>query len=60
MAEGQYSRPEVYESGKGLRDFIGIILIVIGVVIALWAVINVYKIFTNPQGIEVFKTDYPG
>ena len=22
MTEGQYSRPEVYESGKGLRDLI--------------------------------------
>jgi cytochrome c biogenesis protein CcdA len=59
MAEGQYSRPEVYESGKGFRDFIGIILIVVGVVIALLAVINVYKIFTNPQGIEVFKQIIP-
>ena len=49
MTEGQYSRSEVYDSSKGFRDLIGIILIVVGVVIALWAVINVYKIFTNPQ-----------
>ena len=59
MKEGQYSRSETYEPIKGFKKFLGIILIAAGAIIALWAIINIYYIFTNPQQLEVFKQIIP-
>jgi len=59
MKEEQFNRPETYDSIKGLRNFIGIALIVIGVIIAAWVIINVYSIVTNPYHLEVFKQIIP-
>jgi hypothetical protein len=59
IPERQYGGQEFYEPYSGLKKLIGLILIVGGVIIALWAIVNVYKIFTNPQEIEVFSRIIP-
>lgn len=59
MPEEQYTSSETYEPIKGLRNFIGLILIVVGAIIAIWVIFNVYKMITNPYHLEVFKHIIP-
>jgi hypothetical protein len=59
MTEEQFNKAEPYEPMEGFRKLIGIILISIGAIIALWAAVNVYRIFTEPRQLEVFKSIIP-
>jgi len=49
-------REEFY---RRLRISIGLVLIAAGVGMCLWAFAGAYKIFTDPQEIEVFQTIVP-
>jgi hypothetical protein len=42
-----------------LRTATGLLLIGIGVLIALWAFVNVYRVFTNPDEMAVFGKIVP-
>ncbi|MCK4526940.1 hypothetical protein KAW18_06180 [candidate division WOR-3 bacterium] len=59
ISERQYGSIGVNETKKHLKFLIAIILITAGIIIALWTITKVYKIFTNPQEIEVFKQIVP-
>ncbi len=50
---------ESEEFYRRLRTATGLLLISIGVLVALWAFMNVYKVFTNPDEIEVFRKIVP-
>ncbi len=39
----------------GIREALGIILVVVGVGLALWVFANVYEIFTSPQKLTAFQ-----
>ncbi len=59
MKEEHFNRTETYESMEGFRKLIGIILISVGAIIAIWAAINIYRTFTDPRQLEVFKNIIP-
>jgi hypothetical protein len=49
-------REEFY---RRLRVAVGLVLIATGVLICLWAFASAYKVFTDPQKVEVFQTIVP-
>jgi len=55
----QYKKIETYEYGRNISNYFAAALIIIGIIVALWAIINTYKIFTNPEEIEVFREIVP-
>jgi len=59
ISEGQYKGVETAEFYRRLRIIVGLVLIVVGSLMAIWAFTNVYRIFTNPQQLEVFKRIVP-
>jgi hypothetical protein len=59
MKEEHFNGTETYEPMEGLRKLIGMILIAVGAIVAIWAAINIYRTFTDPQQLEVFKNIIP-
>jgi len=58
-SEEKYRRPEILEAGLQVRTIIGSVMIIVGIILVLWVGINIYKIYTNPREIEVFKQIIP-
>lgn len=59
MLQRGQSVEEREEFYRRLRFAIGFILIAIGVIVALWAFSSAYRMFTNPEEIEVFQRIVP-
>ena len=45
----------VFGRDIGVREGLGIVLVLIGVAVALWVFSNVYEIFSNPQKLTTFQ-----
>lgn len=46
--------------GQKLRNIFGAVMLIVGIIVAIWVFINLFKIFTNPRSMEVFKEIIPG
>ena len=55
----QYQSGEQSDAMRSLKNICGALLIAAGVLIAIWIFMNLYRIFTNPQEIEVFNRIVP-
>jgi hypothetical protein len=55
IKEEQYEQLENSDRGMDIKTLIGTILITIGIIIAIWVFLNIFRIFTNPKNIEVFR-----
>jgi hypothetical protein len=55
----QYQSGEQSDATRSPKNIFGALLIIAGVLIAIWVFMNLYRIFTNPQEIEVFKQIVP-
>jgi hypothetical protein len=52
-------RREEKEIGERLREIFGAVILIVGVFIAVWVCINLFRIFTNPRSLEVFREIIP-
>jgi hypothetical protein len=59
MPGESYKEVRTSELNWSLKTFIGLILIIAGILISIWVFMNIYKIFTNPKEIEIFKQIVP-
>lgn len=50
---------ESFDTFYSLKIFLGVCLIVAGVLVYSWVFVNVYKIFSDPQNITPFKQIFP-
>lgn len=48
-------KQEPFGRGIGIRETLGIILVIIGVGVALWVFSNVYDIFTGPEKLTAYQ-----
>ena len=48
-----------YQKSPNFKEYLGLILIILGVLIAGWVFLNIYKIFTNPEQLTYFKELLP-
>jgi hypothetical protein len=57
MIESHYEHPnsENFGQGFGVAGAIGIVLVILGVIVALWAFMNVYDMFTEPEKLTKFQ-----
>ena len=55
----QYKSSNLYEVNWSLKNIFGALLIIAGILLAVWVFMNLYKIFTNPTELEVFKQIVP-
>lgn len=59
MSEGLFHEADSGETGNNLRTFIGLILVVAGVGIGFWTILNIFTIFSDPTQLEVFRQIVP-
>lgn len=59
MPERHRSAEDSDEMYRRIRTAIGLVLIVAGATMAFWVFVNAYRIFTNPQEIELFREIVP-
>ena len=57
MIEPEYGRPtnESFGQGFGIAGVIGIVLVILGILVAGWVFLNVYDMFTEPEKLTKFQ-----
>lgn len=55
MPEEEFGTEDNLQKTKGVRDYLGFVLVICGVSIAFWVFLNVYGLFTEPEKLTPFQ-----
>ena len=59
MPDDQFPEPQPVDVRATIGTFLGVILIVVGAIVAVWVLVNVYRMINHPQSLEIFAQMMP-